>query len=315
MLRRRAAASVAALTLALSACSSSSDEGGDDAALDGLTVSGEFGEEPTIEVDGLDVDDVESTVVVAGDGAELTSDNAALYRFVIAKAADGETVAGNYSDNEPRTMVLSEEPDVIGSELEGATIGSRIAIAMPVRELLGEEGAPQVGLTADDDLVMVFDLVEEAEAPTPPLEGPEGTEVDPPADAPKVEEEDGDVTGLDFSDAPKKAPDQLQVIPLIEGEGPRVEEDDAITVDYYGAVWGSDEAFDESYGRGEPAAFTLSQGGLIDGWVQGLQGVPVGSRVLLVIPSELGYGKQGSPPDIPGDSTLVFVIDVLGAEG
>ena len=51
---------------------------------------------------------------------------------------------------------------------------------------------------------------------------------------------------------------------------------------------------------------------LIDGWVQGLQGVTVGSRVLLVIPSELGYGDGGNGT-IPGGATLVFVVDVLAA--
>ena len=130
--------------------------------------------------------------------------------------------------------------------------------------------------------------------------------------APDVVENDGDVTGIDFSDAPSKAPKEFEVIPLIEGEGPKVKEGDSISVDYFGIVWGGKEPFDESYSR-EPASFGLTKGGLIDGWVQGLDGVTVGSRVMLVIPSELGYGEQGSPPDIPGGATLVFVVDVLGA--
>ena len=313
---RRRLATASALVLAvtgLAACGSDSgsdsDGGSSGGSIDGLTVSGEFGEEPKIEIDGMDVSDVETAVAIEGDGAEMTEDTAALYRFVIANGKTGETVASNYQDNSPQQLVMSQEAEVITDSVDGESIGSRILLAMPVKELLGEQGAPQVGLGPDDDLVMVIDLIDEAEAP---LTGPEGEDVDPPADAPKVVEKDGDVTGIDFSDAPSKAPKEFEVIPLIEGEGPKVKEGDSITVDYFGVVWGGDEPFDESYSR-EPASFGLTKGGLIDGWVQGLDGVAVGSRVMLVIPAELGYGEQGSPPDIPGGATLVFVVDVLGA--
>ncbi len=263
MRRRLAAAAVLLLTLSgTAACGSDSgsDAGsgsGSGDAIDGLTVSGDFGEEPTIKVDGLNVDDVEETVPIEGDGTEVQKDGAALYRFVIAKGADGETVASNYQDNAPQQLLMSQENEVITDAVLGKTIGSRVVLAMPVKKLLGDQGAPQVGLEPDDDLVMVIDLIEEAEAP---LTGPEGKTVEPPADAPKVVEKDGDVTALDFSDAPKEAPEKLQVIPLIEGEGEPVKEDDPVTVDYFGAVWGNgDKPFDESYSR-DPASFTLSQG-------------------------------------------------------
>ena len=318
MRRRLAAASVLALALTgTAACGSDSgsDSDSDSASasseIDGLSVTGEFGEEPTVEVDGMDVDEVETTVPIEGDGAEMVEDGAALYRFVIANGGTGETVASNYQDNTPQQLLMAEEEEVITDAVLGKTIGSRVVLAMPVRDLLGEQGAPQVGLGPDDDLVMVIDLVEESEAPEPPLDGPEGESVDPPADAPKVVEEDGVVTGIDFTDAPEEAPTEFEVIPLVEGTGEKVQADSTVTIDYFGAVWGSgDKPFDESYSA-EPATFELT--GLIKGWQKGLKGVPVGSRVMLVIPSELGYGEQGSPPDIPGGATLVFVIDVLGA--
>lgn len=314
---RRRLAATAVLVLALggtAACGSDSSSDADSSAGDpikGLTVTGKFGEEPTIKVDGLDVTKVEESVPIEGDGPELTSDGAALYRFVIAKGTDGETVASNYQDNSPQQLVMSQENKVITDAVEGQTIGSRVVLAMPVKSLLGDQGAPQVGLKPDDDLVMVIDLVDEAEAP---LTAPEGKTVEPPADAPKVVEQDGDVTGLDFSGSPKQPPKDFQAIPLIEGEGKPVKEGDSITVNYFGEVWGADKPFDESYSR-EPTSFTLAKGSLIDGWVKGLVGVKAGSRVMLIIPSDLGYGDQGSPPDIPGGATLVFVVDVLGVGG
>lgn len=319
MRRRLATVSVAVLLLTgTAACGSdsSTDATGSDGStattsgsIDGLTVTGDFGKEPKVKVDGLDVDTAESEVLIEGDGEELSKDGAALYRFVIAKGADGKSVASNYADNDPQRMVVAEQPEQISTAVTGQTIGSRIAVAMPVKDLLGDQGAPQVGLAPDDDIVLVFDLIKAAQ---PPLDGPEGDEVTPPSDAPKVVEKDGDVTGLDFSSAPKKAPQDFQVIPLIEGTGKAISEGDNITVNYFGSVWGKGDApFDESY-SGPPASFTLAKGGLIDGWVKGLTGVKAGSRVMLVIPPELGYGKEGSGDTIPGNSTLVFVIDVLG---
>jgi peptidylprolyl isomerase len=130
--------------------------------------------------------------------------------------------------------------------------------------------------------------------------------------------EQGDkVTGLDFSSAPKQAPKKLEVIPLIKGTGPAIKEGDSVTVNYLGDVWGRGEKpFDNSYGRDAPTTFPLTKGGLIDGWIKGLSGVKVGSRVLLIVPPKLGYGKAGnSQIQVSGTDTLVFVIDVLGVTG
>jgi len=318
MRRRLAAACLSALLLTATACGSGDDSGDgstdgttsrSSGSIDGLTVTGDFGKEPTVEVDGMDVDAAESEVLVEGDGQRLDDGSAALYRFVIANGDTGKNVASNYQDNDPQRMVVSDQPAAIKDAITGQRIGSRVAVAMPVEDLLGEQGAPQVGLEAGGDLVLVFDLLEAAQAP---LDGPQGKEVKPPADAPTVVEKDGEVTGLDFSSAPANPPKKLQVIPLVNGDGTPVKEGDTVTVDYLGAVWGKgDQPFDQSYSSA-PATFTLAEGSLIDGWVQGLQGVRAGSRVMLVVPPKLGYGAEGSGDQIPPDSTLVFVVDVLG---
>jgi peptidylprolyl isomerase len=64
-------------------------------------------------------------------------------------------------------------------------------------------------------------------------------------------------------------------------------------------------------GRGFPESFLLGLGQVIPGWERGLAGVPAGSRVLLVLPSGLGYGQAGDPPDADGHDTLVFLADIL----
>ncbi len=315
MRRSLAAVPLAALVLsATTACGDDSADGGDTPtattdAISGLTVTGKFGAEPKVEVDGLDVEESETGTIIAGDGEEVTAEDSIRFRFYAADGANGQVVASNYNDPEPSQLAL-DQPGPFNEYIVGSHIGDRLAVALPVKELVGEGQSPPPGLKKNDDLVLVFDVIEQVQ---PPLDGPEGEPVDPPADAPTLVEEDGTVTGLDFSGAPAKPPAELQVIPLIEGEGAEVKEGDALTVDYLGTVYGEKEPFDDSYSRGEPTQFTLAKGQLIDGWVEGLQGVKVGSRVLLVIPPEQGYGKEGSPPKIPGGSTLVFVIDVLGA--
>ena len=288
--------------------------GSDPSGIDGLTVTGSFGKLPKIKVDGLKVSSTKSAVLIKGDGPELEDSQSALLRYVIANGKNGKTLQNNYDDNQPESVNVGRETDPISKAIAGQRIGTRIELALPAKQVVGEQGAPQVGLGPDDPLVMVVDLVDFAPGP---LSGPKGTKVEPPADAPKVVEQDGKITGLDFSKAPKKAPTKLEVIPLVKGTGPAVKNGDTITVNYIGSKWGAGNTpFDNSYERGQPTSFTLSQGGLIDGWVTGLDGVKVGSRVMLVVPPKQGYGKAGNPQiGVTGKDTLVFVIDVLGIGG
>lgn len=311
---RRLLVTVPATTLlvaALAACGSQKKDAEvavDPDALAGVVVTGEFGEVPEIKVEKFDVDEATDAVVITGDGDKIAADTTLKYHFALFNGSDGELISDSYSQGSEQQMVVSQQFKALADAVTGVPVGSRVVLGMPVAEMLGEADPTDYGMKKDDDLVMVVDLLSE---PEPPLDGPEGAAVEAPAGAPAVVEKDGAVTGIDFADADAKPSKDLEVITLIEGEGTEVKEGDTVTVDYYGAVYGADKAFDESYSA-EPVSFPLAKGSLIDGWVEGLAGVKAGSRVMLVIPSEKGYGKQGSGEDIPGGSTLVFVIDVLG---
>lgn len=104
-------------------------------------------------------------------------------------------------------------------------------------------------------------------------------------------------------------PDELVVEVVVEGGGDEVMSGDLLVADYAGQLWDTGEEFDSSWSRGEPAAFTIGVQQVIAGWDEGLVGQTVGSRVLLVIPPDLGYGDQESGA-IPPESTLVFVVDI-----
>ncbi len=315
MRRRLAASLVAALVLTgTAACGDDGkDAKGEAEAITGVTVTGDLGKEPKVKTSKFDVKKLTTAEVLVGDGDEVDKKSVVSARIGIFDS-DGKLVQGNYDANEPQTINLSSDTGPAVQALVGSHAGSRVAVAAPVTDVAGPKGAPDAGLDPDESMLFVFDIIKIL---PPVATGPSGKAVTPPADAPKVETEGGDdgkVTGLDFSSAPKKQPTELKVIPLIEGTGPKVEENANVTVNYFGAVWGKgDKPFDSSFERGQPASFQLSKGSLIDGWVKGLVGVKQGSRVMLVIPSDLGYGDAGQPPSIPGGATLVFVIDVLSA--
>ncbi|WP_265523518.1 FKBP-type peptidyl-prolyl cis-trans isomerase [Oerskovia flava] len=122
----------------------------------------------------------------------------------------------------------------------------------------------------------------------------------------------GDKPTLTFPGA--SAPAGLQVHVLAEGDGPVVTSGRTIVVHYLGQVWDG-AIFDTSYDRGETISFPIGVGAVIGGWDKGLVGQSVGSRVLLSIPPEHGYGMRGVPQaGIGGGDTLVFVVDVVGVE-
>src|SRR5699024_6362690 len=113
-------------------------------------------------------------------------------------------------------------------------------------------------------------------------------------------------------------PDKLQTYTTIEGEGAEVEKGQSVAVKYSGWLWDdTSKTFDSNWTEdGQPFAVDpVGEAQVIDGWNEGLVGQKVGSQIVLVVPPDKGYGEQGSEPSIPGDATLIFVIDILSAQG
>lgn len=100
----------------------------------------------------------------------------------------------------------------------------------------------------------------------------------------------------------------LQYEVLREGDGPRPGPEDRVSIHYKGTLIDGTQ-FDSSYDRGQPATFGV--GGVIPGFSEGLQLMPVGSQYRLVIPSEIGYGPSGSGRTIGPNATLIFEVELL----
>lgn len=103
----------------------------------------------------------------------------------------------------------------------------------------------------------------------------------------------------------------LQYEVLAQGTGPRPKDSDTVKVDYVGTLLDGTK-FDSSIDRGQPAVFPLN--GVIPGWTEGLQLMPVGSKFKFYIPSKLAYGPNGAGDKIGPNATLIFEVTLHSIE-
>ena len=100
----------------------------------------------------------------------------------------------------------------------------------------------------------------------------------------------------------------------VVGSGDIAEPGQKVTVHYTGWLYPTGEMFDSSKNHGSPFSFPLGAGRVIAGWDQGVKGMKVGGKRILIIPPDLGYGAYGAPPSIPPDATLKFEVELLAVQ-
>ncbi len=258
----------------------------------------------------------DTAVLVAGTGPVITGNQVVELEYMGINAANGEIFQPSALDGSGATgqMLKPGEDPLFCEALGGVREGSRVAVLYPAEIIHGGAGIEQLKIGKTDDVLFVFDIravylpfavgnEKPAQTGFPTviraLDGVPG--VDIPVDSP-------------FPKATKDGAETTAVEVLLEGAGQTVKEGDEVLLHYAGYTWADGAKFDSSWDKGQPSSFVIKEPGLITGFVQAVAGQKVGSQIVAVIPPNLGYGSEAMSI-IPANSTLVFVIDILGIKG
>ena len=307
MRRKLLAVLVVPALLMLGACGDdeSSADGGpspQSTGIPGVSIGGEFGEQPTFDVDSsLAVDSTQVETLSEGDGEVVQTGDSVTVNYVGIIAGSDQPFDSSWDRGTPATFTLNSGvgggllPGIVKA-LEGQRQGSRVVAAVPPADGFGEQGNPDVGIQSDSNLVFVFDILKPPEVNSTSLD--DVTVTGKFGDEPKVEFD------------PAMSVKETEVKVLSKGDGPTVKATDQVTVDYQGLNGRTGEEFDSSWTKGQPATFPLD--GVVPGFKQAIEGQTVGSRILVAIPPDQGYGSAGNPAaGIQGTDTLVFTIDII----
>jgi FKBP-type peptidyl-prolyl cis-trans isomerase len=311
-MRRTAAALLIPLiaALALVGCGSSSSP--PSSPNQSVTAAGTFGKAPAVTIPAKKAgSDLVVKTEIQGSGPALTKSDAFLTNYVVYiwSGATHKLVLSTYTST-PQVLSGSLLPG-LETALDGKKLGSRVLAVLPPKYGYGAQGNTQVGVTGSDTLVFVVDIIKSYSATASAA----GTQVSNGGGSlPTVTSAAGKAPTVAI---PKTSPPSALVVKtLIKGTGAPVAKGQEVVTQYVGLNWRTRAIFDSSWSRGAPFGFQIdaSPAQIIPGWDKGLLGVPVGSRVMLVIPPKDGYGSAGqSSAGIKGTDTLVFVVDVLDA--
>ncbi|WAZ20581.1 FKBP-type peptidyl-prolyl cis-trans isomerase [Streptomyces cinnabarinus] len=280
-----------------------------DGPLPAITAGTKFDEKPTVAKGSGDPSkDLAVKTVIAGNGQTIAENDYIQANYLGQIWATAKVFDNSYDRKTPLVIQLAQGSIIDGWRyaLPGKKAGSRVQMAVPPTWGYGTQGNSQAGIKGTDTLVFVVDVQGTFNSKS----SAKGTEVaQDNVDLPKVgTNTDGKAPSIEIPDA--DAPTKLVANYILEGDGAEVGAEDSVLVQYKGVLWDDGKEFDATYTNKQLASFSLQQ--VVKGWAQGLTGKKVGSRVLIVIPPDLGYGDN--PPQGSGikkDSTLVFSVDIL----
>jgi FKBP-type peptidyl-prolyl cis-trans isomerase len=280
-----------------------------------VTVSGAFGHQPTVTIPAQKASGrLSIKTPIVGKGQPLPSGDAILGNFAVYLWS-GTTHKQLQSTFTSTPAMLPPQLGLPGlvTALRGKKMGSRVVAVLPPKYGYGTHGNPNIGVSPTDTTVWVVDLIE-AFSPTAAASG---THVSSGGGRlPRVS--NAKASAPVITTPKSRPPRKLVMKTLIRGNGALLSHGEIVVAQVVGAVWRTGRVFYSTWPSaasraGTPFSFQLG-GQVISGWNKGLPGVPVGSRVMLVVPPADGYGKAGnSQAGIRGTDTLVFVVDILGA--
>jgi FKBP-type peptidyl-prolyl cis-trans isomerase len=302
---------------ALAGCGSSSPSASTNAN-SAVTVSGAFNHSPKVVIPHkAPSTKLAYSTPIKGTGSKLVSGDSTLANVTIYKwsGTKSSLLDSTYTTGAqliPGDLGLSG----LSTALKNATLGSRVVAVLPPKYGYGTSGNSQIGVTGSDTLVWVLDLLQQY-SPGAAATGQ------------RVSQGGGKLPTVSYPligqaptvKVPKDSPpSKLSVTTLLKGNGAALKAGDTVVAQYVGVNWRTGKVFSQSWAsstqpQGQPFSFQLG-GQVITGWNDGLPGVRVGSRVMLVVPPQLGYGPEGGQASagIKKTDTLVFVIDILGLQ-
>jgi peptidylprolyl isomerase len=311
----------AGLVVALSLVSASACGGGTADApkdklgtIDDITVTGSPEATPKIDFSApltFDESDREVLETGPGKGKAINETSLVTMDYLGVNASDGGTIDSSYDSGRPATFRPADTITGFAAGLQGAQAGDRVLITVTSEDGYDPTGN-QTTVRPGDSLIFVADVIEVDN----PLTEAKGAAAPAPASVPKLvyDDEKHPRKFTATKDTPASVK-ELGVYTIIEGQGTKVESGQSITVEYVGQLYPDGKVFDASWSRDDLVSFPIGTGSVIEGWDQGLVGQRVGSRVILAIPSKLGYGAEGQPSGaIPADADLIFAIDILDAQ-
>lgn len=262
------------------------------------------GDAPEVSNPEISVDDTIRRVITEGEGPEVGEGDLVIVKFLAINGRTGDEFVNSFASDEPMSLPLTDGAALDGwiKGLKGTTVGSRVLVAIPPKDGF-DQANEQYGLERNDTMLFVFDVLRKQEC------------TDGAEDLPTITYgKDG--PGKFTTTAKTTKADDIEIPKCHvaeEGDGALVAAGQTLTVDYQGQVYPDGKVFDSSYERGEPANFQIGVGAVIACWDEGLVGRPVGSRVILVCPSDFAYGDEDRGDDIKGGDTLIFTVDILEA--
>lgn len=257
-------------------------------------------------------------VKIQGDGPKVTDGSVLVLQFGAKLWRDGSDLGSSYDQGQhPALQVEGQNQMLPGWEqgLKGQAAGSRVELVVPPALGFGAKGTTDGKITITGTDTIIFDIDIIGVYPSVQADIPAGTGVlngpTLPSVATTVGKDDPKVT----IPAGKQPPTTAVYKPVIVGKGAPVKKGQTLVVQYEGLIWRTGQIFDSSFSKGKSLFATqIGVGDVVPGWDEGLVGQTVGSRVLLVVPPDKGYGAQGQPDaGIQGTDTMVFVVDILDA--
>jgi peptidylprolyl isomerase len=315
-MRRLAAAFLAPLAVAgaLAGCSSSPAPTASPNA--SVTVSGSAGKAPVVKIPAEKASSgLVTKTLIKGTGPLLASGDSYLANFnvYIWRGKTHKLLVSSYA-NTPEVLPVQMGLSGLQQALSGQRIGSRVLAVLPPKFAYGTSGNSQLGVTPTDTMVWVVDILREFN-PTASASGK--TITNGGGSLPTVLATPGQAPTITIPKA--TAPAKLISTTLIKGTGAPLKDGQTVIAKYVGSIWRTGKIFNSNWPTAAaptaaPITFQLGNPkAVIAGWNTGLAGVPVGSRVLLVVPPADAYKTAGYPQaGIKGTDTLVFVVDILG---